>query len=81
MVLAESPRCPLSGAVIQLGGLHLLLCSSMGSMGTVVAGKGTDASSMCTPISHLSEIIIYAKNTAVLIVDRRACAKGIRVYL
>ncbi len=28
-----------------------------GSIGTIVAGKGTDASIMCTSISHLNETI------------------------
>ena len=77
MVLVESPHWPLSGVVIRLGGFQLLL-SFMGSVGTVLAGKGTDASSMCTSISHLNETI-YAKNSVVQMVDGRACAKDIRV--
>ena len=48
-----------------------------GTIGTIVAGKGTDGSSICTSISQLNETI-YAKNSFVLMVDGRACAKGIR---
>ena len=70
---------PLSGVVIRLGGFHLLL-SSMGSICIVAAGNGTDASSMCTSISHLNETI-HAKNSVVYMVEGRACAKGIRIHL
>ena len=51
---------PLSGVILRLGGFHLLL-SSMGSIGTIVAGKGSEASSMCTSISHLNETIIMRR--------------------
>ena len=64
MVLAEGPRCPLPGVVIRLGGVHLLL----GSIGTIVSGKGTDASSMCSSISRLNETII--------ICEEQCCSHG-----
>ena len=41
--------------------------------------RGTDAS-IITSISHANETL-YAKNSVVHMVDGRACAKGIRVYL
>ena len=69
MVLAEGPRCPLSGVVIRLGGFHLLL-PSMSYIGTVVTENCTDASSMCTSINHLNDTI-YAKNSVVDMVDGR----------
>ena len=47
MVLVEGQLRPtlLSGVNIRLGGFHYLL-SSMGSIGTIVNGNGTDASSI-----------------------------------
>ena len=84
MSLDEGPRCSLSGVIIRLGGFHLLLLS-MGSIGTVVAGKGADASSMCTSISHLNETMCeeqccshggwgaYAKGIRVILLSERYC--------
>ena len=45
MVLAEGQLTLLSGVSIRLGGFHYLL-SSMGSIGAIMTGNGTDASSV-----------------------------------
>ena len=45
MVLVEGQLTLLSGVNIWLGGFHYLL-SSMGSIGTIMTGNGTDASSV-----------------------------------
>ena len=42
MVLAAGPHSLLSGAVIRLGGFHLLL-SFMGSIGAILTGSGLEA--------------------------------------
>ena len=55
IVLAGGGPCShLSGVVNRLGGFYILL-SSMGYTGTIVAGNGTDAFSIYTPIHHLNE--------------------------
>ena len=60
-VLAAGPQSRLSGAVIRLGGFHLLL-SFMGAIGSIMAGSG---------LEDLWETV-YAKNSVVHMMSGRA---------